>query len=68
MTRRWGEKKNLDSEDDAAIIAGIVCKICGCPDTRTRNTVRNSNGTVTRYKVCRNCRLVTTTTERVNDE
>lgn len=41
---------------------GLECPHCGCRDFRVRNTVVGDNA-IKRYRVCRHCGRVRTTTE-----
>jgi len=48
-------------------VSGLICPGCGCPQFADGKNVRNTvrvNGAVRRYRVCRNCGRIWTTTER----
>jgi hypothetical protein len=42
---------------------GLACRKCGCRDFRVRDT-RRADGFIRRYRVCRYCGTVRTTTEK----
>ena len=42
---------------------GLVCRKCGCKDFRVRNT-RSGANVIRRYRICRHCGTVRTTTEK----
>jgi hypothetical protein len=44
---------------------GIACDRCGCRHLRVRNKIDNKDGTIKRYRVCRNCGNVVPTTESI---
>jgi len=46
---------------------GIICPKCGCRDWRVTNTIVH-NGSIIRYRVCRNCGRKVRTKERINSK
>ena len=56
-----GERKRVEVPGKG--IGGIVCPKCGCADWRVRNT-QQTVGAIRRYRVCRNCGHIKTTSEK----
>jgi hypothetical protein len=51
------------SKQQSELGVGLECRSCGCRHFYVRNTVPLPGGKIRRYRECRNCGRILTTTE-----